>query len=142
MTGKYAVLLLVPMSFATTLLDAADWGTLRGRFVYAGQPPERTNIGVTVDAEQIGEFVPDESLLVDTDNRGIANVVVYVVSKKKLAVHPDYSRSSDAQIDLSMRKGRFKPHVVLLRTSQTLVERRGDDLQYAVNYTFLKNQRG
>ena len=67
--GLTAALILVgPVS-----AQAADWGTLKGKFVYDGTPPAAAKIDVTKDAEVCGKHpLVDESLVVDAGG-GVAN---------------------------------------------------------------------
>ena len=54
------------------------WGTLRGKFTYAGDPPAPGQLTVTKDTEVCGAGggITDNSLVVGPD-KGISNVVVY-----------------------------------------------------------------
>ncbi len=108
------------------------WGHLSGRFIYDGEPPAPRNIDVTSDVKTLGPSVRDESMLVHAKNRGVANVLVYLLTKKdqKLSIHPSYAKSAKAKLTLTMEKGRFEPHVMLLRTGQTLVWRNRDAVSH------------
>lgn len=116
------------------------WGSLRGRFLYAGLPPQprRLELRAIGDAKAAqAEFRPadpfylkqelyDESLLVD-DDRGIANVVVWVRTKP-LPIHPDDEQAAGAKVTIEVKDGRLVPHVVAMRSSQTLEVRNADPL--------------
>ena len=62
------------------------------------------------------------SLLV-SPNGGLANVVIYVRPQKEisLAVHPDYKKMESANVYMDIKGCTFKPHMLVMRTSQTLV---------------------
>jgi len=104
---------------------ATEWGDLSGRFVYEGKPPERAKLNVNKDVDIFGKLdLRDESLIVAPDG-GIANVLVYVRTKK-VPVHPDYAKTADAKVTIANKGGRFDPHILPIRLSQTLVITNGD----------------
>jgi len=119
-----AIALATWTSFAQALC-AAEWGNLTGRFVYDGDPPEQAKINITKDAACFGNpDLRDESLVVGPDG-GIANVVVYVRTKD-VGVHPSYEDSADEQVTIDNKRGRFDPHIVPIRLTQTLVIENSD----------------
>ncbi len=109
------------------------WGTLTGKFLYDGPAPERPAINVNKDEEYCSKDNPfDESLLVNKENSGIANVVIRLEAKagEKISVHDSYSASASARVALDNKTCRFIPHVCLLRTTQTLVITNSDDVSH------------
>ena len=73
-------------------LEAQQWGNLKVRFAYDGDAPKAQPIEVTKDEAYCGKFKPmDETLVVNAENNGIANVIVYVRTKD-VAIHPDYDK--------------------------------------------------
>lgn len=137
--GCLTVLILLA---GQTNAEEPAWGRLSGRFLFEGTPPAAKRIEVTKDREFFAEFpLRDESLLVDPKSRGVTNLLVYLLPEKgkPLPVHPSYDRSAKATVELSMQKGRFEPHVVLLRTSQTLLQRNDDEAAHSANIRFLRN---
>jgi len=109
-------------------VQAADWGTLKGRFVYDGPKVVPEKLTINKDVQVCSKHTPiDESLLVD-ENGGVANVLVYirVPRGETLDVHPDYEKTADAEVVLDNKHCRFAPHVALLRTSQKLVLKNSD----------------
>lgn len=93
---------------------AAEWGDLQVRFVYDGEPPKPDKL---VDGLRY-----DERLVVNAKNRGLANVAVWLHAQKdeKIAVHSSYEQSARDVVTLLSKDQRFQPHVLLVRTSQTL----------------------
>ncbi|MCH7728799.1 MAG: hypothetical protein IH991_20290, partial [Planctomycetes bacterium] len=114
-----------PPSVTPTPSTDGAWGNLRGRFVYDGIPPTPAKANVNKDADVCGKHnLIKESLLVNKENRGLANVVVYMYvprGKDQPPVHPSYAQSAKSEVPLNNSKCRFEPHVTLLRTSQTLL---------------------
>jgi hypothetical protein len=80
----------------------------------------------------------DESLIVGP-NGGLKDVVLYLRSEKPVAVHPDYEKSAKGEIVLDNKGCRFDPHVVLLRTTQTLTIKNTDPIGHNTNIAPLNN---
>jgi hypothetical protein len=111
---------------------AAQWGTLKGRFVYDGQPPKAEPLVVTKDVQVCGKHnLVDESLVVGKDG-GLANVVIYV-RDKKVKVHPDYEAAADDTLRFDNHNCRFEPHVMPIRLSQTLELHNSDPIGHNSN---------
>jgi RNA polymerase sigma factor (sigma-70 family) len=99
-----------------------DWGDLRGRFVFDGPAPAPKPLDVARapdGARFAGLGLHDESLLVDKGG-GVANVLVRALDTGGKA-HPDYARDATAKVRLTARGGRFEPHLLTMRASQTLL---------------------
>ncbi len=106
------------LSTATNVAAADEWGNLKGRFVYDGDPP------AAVAPAAPGRPM-NESLVVDADSGGVANIVVWVRTKK-IDVHPALAAPPAAQFDWQWRNSRIDPHVALLRVGQKLVMKNND----------------
>ncbi len=95
---------------------AAQWGSLSGRFIYDGPAPAVKRVNVTKDVEFCGKCDPkDESLVVNPENGGIANIVVVVhaaTGQPKPQPHPQYETSAKDDVHLDNVGCRFQPHVV------------------------------
>lgn len=119
------------------------WGHLTGRFVFDGVPPEMKPVKVTSDIEFCSKHHPlDESLVVNSENRGIANVVVALTvgrSEQPPPVHPSYDESAQDAVTLDNRQCAFVPHVVILRTTQTLQILNSDAIAHNTKIDTLSN---
>lgn len=124
------------------LADDSQWGDLSGQFLYDGDPPPAKTFRITKDQAVFGDTIQDESLLVNPDNGGIANILVYLLSNDEAdpSVHPSYEASANAKVELAMQGGRFAPHVLLLCTSQTMLQCNKDQVGYNANLQFINNQ--
>lgn len=125
-------------------VNAADWGDLTMTFKLDGKAPKAKPLVVNKDQQFCGKFgLVDESLVVNKDNNGIANVIVYIYQRpgsKAVPVHPDYDETADAEIVMDNKKCRFEPRVAVLRTSQNLVIKNSDVVGHNTNYaTFANN---
>ncbi len=93
---------------------AAEWGDLTGRFVYDGTPPAPEKLVINKDQEVFLNLgLVDESLAVHPQNRGIANVVVYVRTRG-VAVHPDIVAKLPKTVSVDNKGGRFVPRITTL----------------------------
>lgn len=107
--------------------QAADWGDLTGTIKLDAKAdiPTQSPINVTKDVDVCGKHnLKDEGVAVNADNRGLADVLVYVYvarGKPKPAVHEDYEKTAEDEVHLDNLNCRYEPRVALLRTTQTLV---------------------
>lgn len=108
--------------------EAADkWGDLTGQFIYKGKAPARAKLKIDKDQAVCGKVeLLDESLVVSEEG-GLANVVLYVRSKK-VKVHPDYKATDDAEVVIDNKDCRFEPHIVTIRTTQKLIMKNSDSI--------------
>lgn len=122
----------------------AQWGNFSGTFVYDGAPPSPSPIVVTKDQAVCGKHdLVDESLVVNSENGGIANIVLYLYlgrRDKAPTPHPSYEESADAEVHLDNLNCRYDPHVALLRTSQTLVIGNKDPIGHNTKVDTLTNR--
>jgi plastocyanin len=119
--------------------SAAEWASLKGRFVYDGAAPEPEPITADKDVAVCGKYkLVNEELLV-ADDKGLANVVIFVRSKK-VNVHPDLEDGSKAAAALLDNKGcRFEPHIGFVQTGQTLTIKNSDPVGHNSNIATMKN---
>lgn len=103
----------------------AQWGTLKGKVVLDGEVPEqkllvRKGNATTKDAAICAaQDVPDDSLLIDKDSKGIANVAVWLV-KKPSKIHPDLEKLKESKVVFDQVGCRFTPHILVVRAGQTV----------------------
>lgn len=137
----FSSLVLVALSPFLALADEGAWGHLKGRFVFDGVPPRAKVLPITKDQAALGDSITDESLIVNQKNRGIANVLVFLLpdDSDTLRVHPSYAQTANAKVELAMKDGRFVPHVLLLRTSQILVQHNQDHVGHNARIDFFSN---
>jgi plastocyanin len=118
---------------------AAEWASLKGRFVFDGTPPSPVEITADKDVEVCGKHkLVNEELVVSAD-KGIANVVLFVRSKG-VTVHPDLEDGSKADpVVLDNKDCRFQPHVGFVQTGQTLTIKNSDSVGHNSNIATMKN---
>ena len=123
---------------------SGEWGTLRGRFVYDGPAPVQKKLRVDKDVSICTKHHPlDESLIVNKENGGLADVVVWLYlrrGEKIDKVHPSYDETAEARVELNNEFCRFEPRITLLRTTQTLVLGNKDATGHNSKVTTFNNQ--
>jgi plastocyanin len=108
------------------------WATLSGRFVLEGNAPPRSPLTVDKDQSVCGAHqLFDESIVIGKD-RGIANVAIYVTTRK-IPINKSYDKSASESIVLDNKNCRFEPHVQKLRVGQSLVVKNSDPVAHNTN---------
>lgn len=123
--------------------ENAKWGDLKMRFVFRGTAPSASKLDVDKNKDVCTKKHPvDESLTVNGQNNGVADVVVWLYLKssaKPPESHPDLAKNANEPVVLSNSNCRFEPHVTLLQTGRTLVIRNTDSIGHNTKCDFLKN---
>lgn len=137
-------LLSMTVVFAICASQAhAQWGTLTGQFVYDGDAPTAKKLTITKDQQFCGKFdLTNEEVVVNPDNNGLANVVLYVYvarGKKAPKPHPSYADTAAAKVSLDNMNCRFEPRVITLRTTQTLLVGNKDSVGHNTKVDAIKN---
>ena len=97
----------------------AQWGSLKGRFVYDGEAPKAAAIDITKDPQECKKTNKFDESLVVGEKGGIRYVVVYLQTKNP-KVHPDYAAEAEKIVQLDNKNCRFEPHVLPIVVGQTL----------------------
>ena len=126
----------------TSQLNAEEWGSLKGKFVVDGKVGEPAAINVNKDTEYCGKHdLVDETVVVG-DKGGLANVVVYIYTKRgqTLDVNPEYEASAKEPALLENKGCRFEPHVIAVRTGQPLeISNEDPGIGHNTNASFVAN---
>lgn len=135
------ILSLVALGFAVLFISpasAAEWGTIKGRFIVKGAVPEPAKIKPDKDPAVCAKHpLVDESVVVGKSGE-LANVFVYS-REKKLDVHPDYQESAKESVELDNKLCRYNPHCAVVRTNQKLVLKNTDTIAHNVKGDPFKN---
>ena len=118
------------------------WGHLRGRLVFDGPAPEPQKLELNKDIEFCSKHPPvDESLVVNAENQGLANAVLWLQTGRssKIPVHASYQNAAEENVTLKNEHCRFDPHVCVVRTSQTLVIGNADAVGHNTAANLLRN---
>lgn len=123
--------------------QAQGWGSISGRFVLEGEVPSVAPLVAKGDpnakdaAVCAAQDVPNEALLFNKENNGIANVVVYMRRAPK--VHPDLKESKVKQVEFDQKECRFIPHMQIVRTDQSILCKSSDGVAHNVHATPFAN---
>lgn len=131
--------ILLTASFAAGVLcsgalQAADWGTIKGKFVYKGEAKEE-KVVVNKDVEYCGEHNPVVETVVAGDDGGLANVFVYlyVARGKKVDVAPSYKTDGLEPKVIDNHFCRFEPHALTVWTEEPFEIRNSDTIGHNTN---------
>jgi plastocyanin len=137
---SYSVSLGLAAIVSVGLASGQEWGDLEGTFVFKGTPPTPAKIVVDKDPQFCGKHnLVDEKVVVNKENGGLANVVVYLLDQTKPKIHPDYEKATKAEIVVDNANCRFEPHVAAIRTGQTLVLGNKDPVGHNTKADFFNN---
>lgn len=140
-------LLWLLVSFLSAFANAAEVtsSTLVGRVVARGDVPEQKLIKPIRDFKKP---IPDETLVFNTKNRGIANVVIWLRESKdnplpdKLPVDEKLDDGNEKnEISIRFFDGKAMPRVALVRTNQTLKIQNDDPVMHAPHVSPILNQQ-
>lgn len=110
---------------------AQEWGTVRGRIVFDGDAPAAVTLDIERDAEVCGKVgLTDESLVVNKENRGVRYVAIWLESKEAVPIHPEFSTLPAEPPVLDNHNCRFEPHMLSIRTGQTLQLKNSDPVAH------------
>jgi plastocyanin len=112
--------------------EAENWGTVRGRVEVSEIPPERKS-----DMWE-GVTIPNETLLVDANTRGIANAVVSLKVKPS-KIHKGLTENLPKEVICEIKSRRFSPHVLAWNVGQTLKVLSEDSVRHDVKPDARKN---
>lgn len=120
---------------AINAASAADeWGSIEGQFILEGDipkfPPLVEKGAAVADATVCAaNGVPDDSLIVNPDSKGISNICIYM-RKAPGKIHPDLKVSAVKEVVFDQVGCRFTPHILIARTDQTILVKNGDPINH------------
>jgi hypothetical protein len=122
-------------------------GLIKGRLVWAGEAIPKPRLLIKKGDPAVKDCaacavadIPDESLVVDHDSKGIANAFAYVIDPK--TGNPEAERALLEKapfVTLDQKGCRFVPHVVALHKSQTLMVKSRDSVPHNARFGALLN---
>lgn len=87
------------------------WGTLKGKFVYAGDAPAPSFLTASKDIDVCGQQVPDQQLVVDSATKGVSNILVF--ARKVSRVNKPEGAAEEAKpVLFDQKKCVFLTHVL------------------------------
>jgi hypothetical protein len=116
---------------------AAEFGTIKGRFVYEGTP-KVAPIQPTKDTEHCGKQELVDETIVAGDKGGLQNVFVYLNPGrgKKVEIHESYDPAAQEAKVLDNHNCRFEPHAMTLWTAVPLEVKNSDPIAHNTNASY------
>ncbi len=139
--GRFAIatgLFGLAIAFSTAA-QAEDYGDLIGQFVIDGDIPP-VEMLANKKEPTCGDPIASDKLRINNDNKGIADIFVYIPATKKPKVHPDLKASKDKEVVLDQKNCMFMPHALVARTDQTLLIKSMDGFNHNTRTAPIKNQ--
>jgi hypothetical protein len=136
--GSFLTVVLVLAALATPGAGAAEWGTIKGKFVYKGDAKAEP-LNINKDIEFCSEHKPADETIVVGDGGALRDVFVYlyVARGKKVEIHPDYK---PGELKSITNKGcRFEPHALTIWTADELEVRNDDTIGHNTNINLAAN---
>jgi len=138
MTRLMPVLSAALLVASAAVASADEWASIKGKFVFGGDPPTASELKADKDVEVCGKHkLLAEELIVGGD-KGIANVVVFV-RDKDVKVSPEAAKAAAAKVELDNANCRFEPHVTFVQVGQELVVKNSDTVGHNSNIATIKN---
>jgi hypothetical protein len=128
-------------SEAAAVSTGTGWATLKGKFVYDGEAPERAPYNVNKDMEActVGGKAPlQELLVVDPTSKGIANVAIFVRSASR--VHESAQASDGGAKLFDQKECVFLSHVFPIVLGTTMQIKNSDPVGHNTNIEGAINQ--
>jgi hypothetical protein len=132
---------LIALTFVTASTSlAAGWGSLKGRFVVDGKPPEPPPLAIDNKDPFCVKEKPHNEAVVVSDKGGLANAIVYLRlgRRAKIEVHPDYAAKLSEPVVLDNHGCHFVPHVTLVRVGQQLEIKNSDPTGHNTNIALFR----
>lgn len=132
-----SLLTVLALTFAATiasLAPAAEWGSVKGRFVVDGKAPELKPLVVDKDQFCIDNKPENEAIVLGEGNT-LANVIVYLRLPRtgKVEIHPDYAAHAKEPVVLDNKGCEFAPRITLVQVGQTLTVTNSDPTGHNTN---------
>ena len=108
------------------------WATIKGQFVYDGEPPAMPPYNVTKEPEVCkinGESPKQETLKVDPGTKGLANVVIYLRDASR--VHESANKKEPVVFD--QKNCVFTTHVAAVQVGSTVEIKNSDKIGHNTN---------
>ncbi len=120
---------------------SAQTGDLKIHFEYGGDPPDAAEVNVNKDVEFCGKNkLLNDRLLVNKQNKGIKNVVVYVYTGRGGSKLDKVEPAKNTHT-LANQNCRFEPHIVIAQTGDTLKVTNPDAVGHNANLGFFNNKQ-
>ena len=135
------VLAVVATAFhGSAAVNAAEWGSIKGRFVVDGTAPEPPALDTSKDAFCSDKKPTNQSLVIGKDN-SLVNAVVYlrVPTGKKVEINPEYAAKLQEPAILDNSGCSFHPHILMVRVGQPFIIKNSDPVGHNTKASLVAN---
>lgn len=133
------VAIAVAALFVAAPVFAQETGTLKVKFVYGGAAFKPAAVDVNKDVEFCGKHpLMNERLLIDSETKGIQNVVLYVYTGRGGSKLPPQAPTNATHF-LANDKCRFEPRIVVMQAGDSLKITNPDAVGHNANLNFFAN---
>lgn len=118
---------------AASTSAGTGWATIRGQFVYAGEPPARKPYNVTKEPEICtidGKAPLEETLVVDESSKGIKNVAVFLRAASRVN---DTAKAKAEPIVFDQKNCVFTTHLLGATVGETIELKNSDATGHNAN---------
>jgi len=134
------ILFAAPLSVAQVSVcraDDAKTGQLKIRFEYGGDPPAQKKIDSKGECGKAN--VVEEKLIVNQQNKGIKNVIVYLYTGRGGSKIAPTDPPKNV-VKLTNENCRFEPHILIARAGDTIQVGNADKFGHNTNLNFFANR--
>jgi len=124
--------------------EAAGYGNLVGTVTFEGDAPHLSPLvkakdgGVKDAAVCAAAEVPDESMLVNAENKGIANVVIFL-DKRPKNIKEELAKPPTDPVIFDQKGCRFLPHILTVQIGQPLLVKSDDAIAHNTHTNPFRN---
>ena len=141
---SHIVLALFALAIGLSDLPAAysqELGGVKGTFLLKGPIPQLPpKVGNVAGAPVPGVPIPDESIIVDPETKGLANVFVWIDDFDVEGIPQELVNPKKKSVLITVKNSRFVPHAIVARTGQTLVFRNRDPVDHNPHVSAIRGQ--
>lgn len=136
---RIAMLIILSTTIAAVCsrpVGAQGWGHIEGQIVFEGNPFDpkvripRAASTAEVIIGTIEHFL-DESLVIDPETKGVANVFVYLPRIDDL--DPEFREPPKQPVQVTLKDARFAPHAAFIRTGQPVLVKSRDPFPHEMH---------
>jgi hypothetical protein len=149
MTMQRNTRILIPLTIVllalTSASHAADWGSIKGKFVLKNNVPQKVVLikkgdpAVKDPAVCAADTLYRNDLVIDPKTKGIQHIFIYL-RRAPNDVHPDAAKVPEKEYVQNQKGCRFSPHTAFIRSDQKVKIISNDPVPHNTHGTFFKNQ--
>jgi hypothetical protein len=113
------------VSKSTQPAGTGDWGTINGTVTWGEKDlPKVAAFGVVPACLVAKKVILDDELIVNPANKGVKNVVVFLIPMKpdeRIPVHPSLKEPKEKKVEMDQPCCLFEPRVLAMREDQQLI---------------------